>query len=68
MAINFKKLNSQIRQFKPEVNNGYIFLATDEQKNNFIDSVACVGSKRRLVKYLVELIKTDEDWNKEFAL
>lgn len=68
MAINFKKLNSQIRQFKPEVRKGHIFLATDEQKNNFIESVACVGSKRRLVKFLVELIKNDEDWNKEFAL
>lgn len=68
MAINFKKLRSQIRQFKPEARKGYIFLATDEQKNNFIVSVACVGSKRRLVKFLDKLIKTDEDWNKEFAL
>lgn len=68
MAIKFKKLRSQIRQFKPEVRKGYIFLATDEQKNNFIVSVACVGSKRRLVKFLVKLIKTDEDWRKEFAL
>lgn len=68
MAINFKKLRSQIRQFKPEVRKGYIFLVTDEQKNNFIVSVACVGSKRRLINFLVGLIETDEDWRKEFAL
>lgn len=68
MAINFKKLNSQIRKFKPEVRKGYIFLATDEQKNNFIVSVACVGSKLRLINFLVGLIKTDDDWRKEFAL
>ena len=68
MAIKFKKLRSQIRQFKPEARKGYIFLATDEQKNNFIVSVACVGSKRRLINFLVGLIETDEDWRKEFAL
>ena len=68
MVINFKKLNSQIRQFNPEVRKGYIFLTTDEQKNNFIVSVACVGSKRRLINFLVGLIKTDEDWRKEFTL
>lgn len=68
MAINFKKLNSQVKPFKPEAKKGFIFLATDEQKNNFLCSVACVGSKRRLMKFLVGLIMTDEDWRKEFVL
>lgn len=68
MAINFKKLNSQVKPFKPEAKKGFIFLATDEQKNNFLCSVASVGSKRRLMNFLVGLIKTDEDWRKEFAL
>ena len=68
MAINFKKLNSQVKPFKPEAKKGFIFLANDEQKNNFLCSVACVGSKRRLMNFLVGLIKTDEDWRKEFAL
>ena len=31
MAINFRKLKSQIKPFKPEVKDGYIFIATDEQ-------------------------------------
>lgn len=32
MAINFRKLKSQIKPFKPEVKDGYIFITTDEQK------------------------------------
>lgn len=68
MAINFKKLKSQIRPFKTEVRIGYIFLASDEQKNNFLYSVECVESKRRFINFLVGHINTDEDWNKEFAL
>lgn len=68
MAINFKKLKSQVKPFKPEAKKGYIFLATDEQKYNFLCSVASIGSKRRLMKSLVGLIMTDEDWKKEFVL
>ena len=41
MAINFKKLKSQIKPFKPEVKDGYIFIATDEQKNNEIGRASC---------------------------
>lgn len=68
MAINFKKLKNQIHPFRPEVKQGYIFIATDEQKNNFIDSIAKIGSKRSLIKLIVYIILTDEDWNKEFTL
>lgn len=69
MAINFKKLNSQIKPLKPEARKaGYIFLATREQENNFIDTVVTIGSKRRLVSFLVSLIKKDEDWYNEFKL
>ena len=44
MAINFRKLKSQIKSFKPEVKDGYIFIATDEQKNNGLFSIAKCGS------------------------
>lgn len=46
MAINFRKLKSQIKPFKPEVKDGYIFITTDEQKNNGLFSIAKCGSKR----------------------
>lgn len=69
MGINFKKLNSQIKPLKPESSkNGFIFIATDEQKRNFIDTTVSIGSKRRLVSFLVSLIKKDEDWHNEFKL
>lgn len=68
MAINFKKIKSQIHPFKPEVKQGHIFIATDEQKNKFIDTIAKTGSKRSLIKLIVYIILTDEDWNKEFSL
>lgn len=69
MGINFKKLNSQIKPLKPESNKqGFIFIATDEQKRNFIDTIITIGSKRRLVSFLVSLIKKDEDWYNEFKL
>lgn len=69
MGINFKKLNSQIKPLKPEARKtGCIFLATREQENNFIDTVVSIGSKRRLVSFLVSLIKNDEDWYNEFKL
>lgn len=69
VAINYKKLNSQIKLLNPEATKGgYIFLATDEQANNFINSVAFVGSKSKLRKKLMILIKTDEDWRREFLL
>lgn len=31
MAINFRKLKSQIKSFKPEVKDGYIFIASKIQ-------------------------------------
>lgn len=69
MGINFKKLNSQIKPLKLESSKyGFIFIATDEQKRNFIDTIVTIGSKRRLVSFLVSLIKKDEDWYNEFKL
>ena len=48
--INFKKLKSQIKPFKPEAKHkGYIFIATDEQIANGGFTVAKVGSKRSLI-------------------
>ena len=68
MAINFRKLKSQIKSFKPEVKDGYIFIATDEQKNNGLFSIAKCGSKRGLLSALSEDIKDDEDFKREFTI
>lgn len=68
MAINFRKLKSQIKPFKPEAKKGYIFISTDVQKNNFICSISKVGSKRSLIKLLLWLIQNNEDWKVEFSL
>lgn len=70
MAINFKKLRSQIKPFDPEKNSrerkGYIFIATDEQDDIF--SIARGGSKRGLIACLVEIIKYDKAFKQEFSL
>lgn len=68
MATNFRKLKSQVKPFKPEVKNGYIFIATDEQKRNGIDSIAKTGSKRSLLSILAWFINNDEGFKKEFSL
>lgn len=68
MTVKYKKLKAQIKPFKPEAKKGYVFLATEEQQNNFIFSVCAVGSKRRLLSFLRYLIGLDEDWRREFAL
>lgn len=68
MAINFKKLKAQIKPFKPEAKNGYIFIATDEQKKDGVCSVAKPGSKRGLLSALVWFIQNDSDFKKEFTL
>ena len=68
MAINFRKLKSQIKPFKPEVKDGYIFITTDEQKNNGLFSIAKCGSKRELLSALSEYIKDDEDFKREFTI
>lgn len=68
MAINFKKLKAQIKPFKPKAKNGYIFIATDEQKKNGVCSVAKPGSKRSLLSALVWFIQNDSDFKKEFTL
>ena len=68
MPINFIKIKSQIHPFKPEVKKGYIFIATDQQKNDFIDSIAEIGSKRSLIRLVVQQIQQDEDYKAEFLL
>lgn len=68
MPINFKKLKSQIHPFKPEVKRGYIFIANRQQTNNLIFSISQIGSKRSLVKKLIELIQRDENYKAEFSL
>lgn len=68
MAINFKKLKKQIHPLKPEAaGKGYIFIATDAQKDNGLFSIAKVGSKRSLMNVLVWTISDDEDWSNEFT-
>lgn len=69
MSINFKKLKSQIKPFKPEAKHtGYIFIATDEQKKNDVDSIAKPGSKRSFIQMMVWFIQDDEAYRKEFTL
>ena len=66
MVINFRKLNRQVLPFKPETKQGFIFIATNEQKENGLFSIAKVGSKRSLI--LVDTINSDEDFKREFSI
>lgn len=68
MAINFRKLNRQVLPFKPETKQGFIFIATDEQKESGLFSIAKVGSKRSLMTILVDTINSDEDFKREFSI
>lgn len=68
MAIDFKKLNSQVHPLKPEVKAGYIFIATGKQNDNFICSVSKTSSRQSLLRVLIRLIRTDEDFKAEFTL
>lgn len=68
MAINFRKLNKQIKPFKPESKKGYIFIATEEQVNNCIFSVAVEGSKRNAMRCLKNLIAGDKLFREEFTI
>lgn len=66
--INFRKLKSQVKPFKEEGKKGFIFLATDEQKDNWVWSVAIEGSRRRFTSAICDMINTDKDYKKEFYL
>ena len=68
MAINFRKLNRQVLPFKPETKQGFIFIATDEQNESGLFSIAKVGSKRSLMTILVDTINSDEDFKREFSI
>ena len=68
MVINFRKLNRQVLPFKPETKQGFIFIATDEQKESGLFSIAKVGSKRSLMTILVDTINFDEDFKREFSI
>lgn len=69
MGINYKKLKKQIFPLN-EVKQGYIFIATDNQKDNFIDSTYVIGSKRTTIRILTHLINNKEfpEWKEEFSL
>lgn len=69
MIVNFKKLKSQIKPFLPEAGGrGYIFIATDEQKEKDLYSMSLKGSKRKLISFLVENLRDDQPFKDEFAL
>lgn len=72
MVVNFKKIKSQIKPFKPEEDfkgrKGYMFIATKEQKDKGVCSVKKPGSKRGLIAALVEFIRYDADFKREFTL
>lgn len=67
--INYKQLRKQIvrddgRACKP----GYMFIATDEQKNNGIVSIFKEGNKKGLLRTLTYMVYSDEDFRREFFL
>ena len=67
MEINYRKLKKQIKPFAPEAGGqGYIFIATDEQKKNGIDSVAKKGSKTSFMKALVYYVMMLDEFRSEF--
>lgn len=69
MAVNYRKLNSQVKRFKPEAKHtGYIFIATDEQKRNFIDTIAKPGSKRSFIKVMTWIINEIPEYREEFTI
>lgn len=69
MSINFKKLKSQIKPFNPEAKHtGYIFIATDEQKRNGIDTIAKPGSKRSFIKTMTWIVNDFEEYRNEFNI
>lgn len=69
MAIDFKKLKSQIKPFKPEAKHtGYIFHATDEQRKHDVTSIAKIGSKRNFLQVLVWFIHNYKSYRNEFTL
>lgn len=68
-AINYRKLKAQIKPFKQEAkHSGYIFIATDEQKRNGIDSITKPGSKRSFIKVMKCFINDFEEYREEFSL
>lgn len=67
--INYKQLKKQIvRDDGCACKPGYMFIATDEQKNNGIDSIFQEGSKKGLLKTLTYLINCDDYFRREFFL
>jgi hypothetical protein len=68
MPINYKKIKSQIKSFKYGSKLGYIFLASKEQENIGLCSVAQEGSKRSLLKSMSCIIHDDKYFKKEFQL
>lgn len=71
--INFKKLKSQIHRAGMPYTSTYLFVATEKQKADSdweIFSIGVEGSKRKLIKVLVDTIhmKGMDYWRKEFLL
>lgn len=71
--INFKKLKSQIHRAGIPYTSAYVFEATEKQIADSdweIFSIRVEGSKRKLIKVLVDIIhmKGMSYWRKEFLL
>lgn len=71
--INFKKLKSQIHRTGMPYTSAYFFEATEKQIADSdweIFSIRVEGSKRKLIKVLVDIIhmKGMDYWRKEFLL
>ena len=64
MAINYKKIKSQI---KPDPEVGFRFIPTQEQEANDIDSFCCT-SKKTLINAIVCLAQGMTNYEQEFTI
>lgn len=67
MAINFKKLKSQIIPHCDTRGKGWMFTTTVEQDDKGVFKIFTTGSKRYLISSLVELINYDIEFKNEFT-
>lgn len=74
MGINYRKIKLQIKRLKPEAkHDGYIFIPSEEQKNDFVFTSVC-RRKRTLIQAVAYLANEGrknrewEDYTKHFSL
>lgn len=66
MAINFKKLKSQITPYEDEKGcKGWLFTPTKEQESKEIPRIFTTGSKEFLMIFLIELIEKEDAFRRD---